>query len=86
LINAPFSRSDVADLDMETLSCIIDYGWLSDANRAELQLSLNTPALGGFANWSVFDEPIGNEFNQSFDFIGNCMNSMLNRSGRETGW
>jgi hypothetical protein len=86
LIKSPFSRNNVEELDLETLSSILDYGWLSNANRSDLPLGLNKRPLDGFANWSIFDEVIGNDYSQPFDFVGNCMNSMVNKPGKESDW
>ena len=86
LIQAPSLDTDIENVYIETMSCIIDYGWLCDAHRSDPQPGSTKPKFGGLSAWSIFDEASRTSENENFDFVGNCMNSMMNRSGREMSW
>ena len=88
LIQAPVSGNDIEEIDLEKLSCLIDYGWLCDASRPNTQPELNDTQRDGFASWGIFDRAFDQTQHQSSDFIGDCMNLMMNSSeaDRDTGW
>jgi len=87
LIEPRFSDQDLAGMKLEALSCIIDYGWLSDAYRSDRPASTNTPQPTDLGNWSFFEDFISGGSDQSLDPVGQGMNTFMNgRSGRMRDW
>jgi hypothetical protein len=86
LINASFAQDDDEDMDIDALSCIVDYTWLSDANRSGTNSVMNTPRDASFPDWSIFGETMGGNDGQPFDLVGQCVNSFFHKPGRESDW
>jgi len=86
LIDTPLSQNAVENMDLDTLLRILDYGWLSDANRSGRTARPTSPSATEFGTWSIFGDFIGGNLDQSFDIVGHGMNSILHRSDRVRDW
>lgn len=86
LLDTSFLDGSIEDKDLSSLSCVLDYGWLSNANRTEPPSGQNTPQNTEFENWSLFDDMIGSNADQSFDIVGSCVNTILNTGSRSNEW
>lgn len=56
LIELSTSINDVDMTELDKLCCIIDYGWLSDANRTGSPFRPMTPLSADIGNWSFFED------------------------------
>jgi hypothetical protein len=79
LIEAPPLSGGAEILDLDSLSRLLDYGWLSDTNRSDGEFGLETSQNNGFPHWAIFDDTSGYNDDQ-FSFPS------LNKTGRESEW
>jgi hypothetical protein len=86
LIETPPLSGGVESVDLESLSRVLDYGWLSDASRSNELFPHNHPKDTGLVNWSIFDDTVGAGNSQSLDIIGHSTNPFCDRSGKAGEW
>ena len=68
LIEPSFFSTDDELANPEKLWCILDYGWLSDANRSGSSFQAS-PFLGGASpGWGLFEDLIGDDIFFPQDF------------------
>jgi hypothetical protein len=84
LINTFFTQDDDEDMDIDALSCIVDYTWLSDAHHSSTNSVINTPRDASFPDWSIFGEAMGGNNGQLFNIVGQYVNSFFYKPGRES--
>lgn len=77
LIEPSSSDDDIEPQDMDVLWRILDYGWLSDANRTESPFKPSPSQASGMLSWRFFEDLIGDELNMAV---------MQQRSSRHGDW
>ncbi len=82
LIDPSFSQQRIGRMDLDNLSRILDYGWLSDANRFDRPGVPDTPQTVDLGTWAMFEEFLGGDVDMSVDVVGQGMNSLMQRDGR----
>lgn len=87
LIEPHFTAVDIEPTTLERWSNIIDYGWLSDANRTERTTVVQTPQTLNPGNWNFFEDLIGDNVDGSVDMVGGGLNTLMHdRSGSLKDW
>lgn len=87
LIEPDFLPNDIESMQLESLSRILDYGWLCDAHRSDQPSQAKTPQNANLCNWGFFEDLVVGDMEQSDDIVGLGMNALFqNKSGRATDW
>lgn len=63
LIEPSTTESGMQPEDMDALWCILDYGWLCDANRTETPFRRGLSQVIGIENWRLFEDLTGAGYN-----------------------
>jgi hypothetical protein len=62
LIEPSIVDDEIEQEDIDTLWRILDYGWLTDANRTERPFKPNYSQTAAMVNWHLFEELINSDF------------------------
>lgn len=78
-------------MKIDTLSCILDYGWLSDAHRSDRPTLAKTPQPVEQNSWRFFEDLFAGGIDHSSDPVGQSLNTFMHGnggsgSGNGRGW